>query len=66
MDWIKSIDKLPDTGEMVLGFGRYWGEDDMTIELGFRSEVDDPKKPKDWIDFAYKVTHWCYVEPPTE
>lgn len=73
MDWIKCEDKLPESSDIdVVGYGpeyktvnRVRMKKDL-YEVGFRSSVDDPTKPFDWIDFSFKVTHWAYLQPPNK
>jgi hypothetical protein len=73
MKWHKVEEKLPESSNMdVLGYGiETWEDEDGThkepaIEIGFRSKIDDPKKPTEWVDFSFPVTHWAPLPWPSK
>ena len=64
--WISVEERLPAVGEQILGYG-IWECDEVIepgIEIGFRSAIDNPKKPEEWCDFSFPITHWMPLPSP--
>ena len=64
--WVGCEDEFPEVGDEILGYG-IWEDNEViepVIEVGFRSELDNPKKPKEWCDFSFPVTHWMPLPSP--
>ena len=64
--WVSVEDRLPAVGEQISGYG-IWECDEVieqSIEIGFRSAIDNPKKPEEWCDFSFPITHWMPLPSP--
>ena len=52
MEWISVRDKLPETMIEILA------TDGKHVDVGLRSNIDNPFLPDIWLDFHFPVSHW--------